>query len=78
MTKTDRGNDRLHKLKIKPHADKLRAILAALPCPGIAEVKFAPGDWTPSARFYSYAGDKTGRAYSVRRVRDKTFVFRLA
>jgi hypothetical protein len=77
MTKTDRGNDRLHKLKIKPHADRLRAILAALPCPGIVEVKFAPGDWTPTARFWSYTGEKMGRSFSVRRIHDKTFIFRL-
>ena len=77
MNKTDRA-DRLHKLKIKPHADKLRAILYALPCPGIAEVKFSPGDWRPSARFYSYTGEKAGRSYSVRNHRDKIYVFRLA
>ena len=76
--KTNRGNDQMHKLKIKPHADRIRAILNALPCPGIAELKFAEGEWRPTVRFYSYEGDKQGRTYSVRQHNDKTYVFRLS
>lgn len=66
-----------HMLKIKPHADRIRAALADLPCPGIAELKFGPDDWQPTSRFYSYQGILTGRVYSVRNHKDKTFIFRL-
>ena len=78
MTKPRTGDDRTHKLKIKPHAERIRAILDAMPVPGIAELNIAPGDWKPSARFISYEGDKKGRSYSVRQHHDKTYVFRLA
>ena len=77
MNKTNRGNDHTHKLKIKPHTDRIRAILDALPCPGIAEIKFAEGDWRPTSRFYSYEADRNGRYYSVRQHDNKTYVFRL-
>lgn len=67
-----------HMLKIKPHADRVRAKLDALPCPGIAEIVFGPNDWKPTSRFYAYHGSKVGRAYSVRNHKHKTFIFRLA
>tara|TARA_R110000868_G_scaffold93805_2_gene259383 strand:+ start:5371 stop:5586 length:216 start_codon:yes stop_codon:yes gene_type:complete len=64
-------------LKLKPHADRIRAQLDALPCPGIAELQFEPGDWKPSSRFFAYHGAQTGRSFSVRNHRNRTFIFRL-
>jgi hypothetical protein len=78
MTSPRTGPDREHKLLIKPHADRVRAILNALPCPGIAELQFTPGEWIPSARFYMYEGAKQGRVYSRRNHGGKTYIFRLA
>lgn len=78
MTSPRTGPDRKHKLLIKPHADRIRAILAALPCPGIAELQFTPGEWKPSNRFYPYEGAKHGKVYSLRNHGGKTYVFRLA
>lgn len=72
------ANSLAHKLKIKPHADRIRAALHLLPCPGISEIKFAPGDWRPTARFYCYQGERTGKVFSVRNHRDKTFILRVA
>lgn len=77
MTKPSTGPDREHKLRIKPQADRVRAILAALPCPGITELQFTLGEWIPSARFYMYEGVKQGRTYSVRHHGGKTYIFRL-
>jgi len=64
-------------LKIKPHADAIRAQLDAMPVPGILEVKFPCADWHPSHRFYCYHAEKTGRVYSVREHKNRTYVFRL-
>ena len=77
MTSPRTGPDREHKLRIKPQADRVRAILAALPCPGITEIDFDPGEWKPSNRFYSYEGVKQGKIYSLRNHGGKTYVFRL-
>ena len=78
MTLLSTGPDREHKFRIKPQADRVRAILAALPCPGITEIDFDPGEWKPSNRFYSYEGVKQGKIYSLRNHGGKTYVFRLA